>query len=113
MGAIFDLNIEYYDSFETYNHKFLNHKKYPLMLKGAKNLHQIQISNENKHSIIFGNESSGLVDEYLQYGKSIFIPHSSRIDSLNLPMAVGITLMHFSKHEFEKMDELMFSSYNE
>ena len=53
------------------------------------------------HSLVFGNESSGLPDEYLNYGQSIFIPHSHHIDSLNLSMALGITLAHFSKDEFK------------
>ncbi|MFQ7172694.1 MAG: TrmH family RNA methyltransferase [Thomasclavelia ramosa] len=46
--------------------------------------------------MVFGNESSGLPDDYLKYGQSVFIPHSDKIDSLNLSMALGITLCHFS-----------------
>ena len=57
MGAMFHLNIEYFDSFED-------------------------------------------------YGKSIFIPHSHHIDSLNLSMALGMTLMHFSKDEFKDKEVL-------
>ena len=50
------------------------------MLKGAKNIHSIE-PNEKNHSLVFGNESSGLPDEFLNYGQSIFIPHSDKIDS--------------------------------
>ena len=39
----------------------------------AKNIHQITAAN-NKHSLVFGNESSGLPDDYLKYGQSVFIP---------------------------------------
>jgi TrmH family RNA methyltransferase len=99
MGAIFQLNIEYYDSFEEYYQKYKHHEFYPLMLKGAKNIHQIQ--TQQIHTLVFGNESSGLPDEYLNYGQSVFIPHSDSIDSLNLSMALGLTLFHFSSLSFK------------
>lgn len=109
MGAIFDLNIQYFDTFEEYYQQYKTHDMYPLMLKGAKNIHQIELNPEKKHSVIFGNESSGLPDEYLNYGQSVFIPHSNYIDSLNLSMALGITLMQFSKEQFKNLDALEFS----
>lgn len=104
MGAIFHLNIKYYDSFETYYEQYRHHEFYPLMLKGAKNIHKV--STHRIHSLVFGNESSGLPDTYLQYGQSVFIPHSSSIDSLNLSMALGLTLFHFSKEQFEDKEVL-------
>lgn len=107
MGSLFDLNIEYFDSFEDYYHRYRHHDMYPLMLKGATNIHQLDIQ-ETYHSIIFGNESSGLSDDYLNYGQSVFIPHTSKIDSLNLSMALGITLTLFSKAKFKEMDVLTF-----
>lgn len=100
MGAIFNINFEYFDSFNEYIQKYPERNIYPLMLKGAKNIHLIEPDNQN-HSLVFGNESSGLPDEFLHYGQSIFIPHSDKIDSLNLSMALGITLYHFSKDEFK------------
>ncbi len=105
MGAMFHLNIEYFDSFEDYLKRFPNHDIYTLMLKGATNIHKVE-PKEGYHSLVFGNESSGLPDEYLDYGKSIFIPHSHHIDSLNLSMALGMTLMHFSKDEFKDKEVL-------
>ena len=105
MGAIFHLNIEYFDSFEDYLKRFPSHDIYTLMLKGATNIHKVE-SPKGYHSLVFGNESSGLPDEYLDYGKSIFIPHSHHIDSLNLSMALGMTLMHFSKDEFKDKEVL-------
>lgn len=104
MGAIFHLNIQYYDDFMTYYDKFKNHEFYPLMLKGAKNIHKV--STNHIHSLVFGNESSGLPDEYLAYGQSIFIPHTMSIDSLNLSMALGLTLFHFSQNQFMNQDVL-------
>lgn len=104
MGAIFHLSIQYYDDFESYYHQYQHHEFYPLMLKGAKNIHQV--SSHHLHSLIFGNESSGLPDCYLQYGQSVFIPHSQHIDSLNLSMALGLTLFHFSKEQFQNQSVL-------
>lgn len=104
MGAIFHLNIKYYDNFKDYYNEYNDREYYPLMLKGATNIHKI-VTN-NTHSLIFGNESSGLDDSYLNYGKSVFIPHSNEIDSLNLSMALGLTLFHFSKGIFKDIKEL-------
>lgn len=100
MGAIFNINFEYFDSFDDYMKKYPNRHIYSLMLKGATNIHLVE-PDKVHHSLVFGNESSGLPDEFLNYGQSIFIPHSPKIDSLNLSMALGITLCHFSKDEFK------------
>lgn len=104
MGAIFHINVEYFDTFEEYYKKYSNNKMYPMMLKGATNIHQIECNEI--HSIILGNESSGLDDSYLNYGQSVFIPHSNLIDSLNLSQALGIALYHFSQNEFKNKNTL-------
>lgn len=104
MGAIFHLNIMYFDDFKTYYEAYHHHEFYPFMLKGAKNIHHVH--SYKKHSLIFGNESHGLDDTYLQYGQSVFIPHNESIDSLNLSMALGIALFHFSKEHFYQRKEL-------
>lgn len=98
MGAIFDLNIQLFDSFEEY---VLNNNKqnlYPFMLQAKQTLQSL--SNENKKlpfSLIFGNEGSGLDNSYLKLGRSIIIQHSQNIDSLNLPISVSIALYEFTK----------------
>ena len=98
MGAIFSLRVKYYDRFEDYYQEY-DHEMYPFMLKGAKNIHQVKPTGA--YSLIFGNESSGLDDSFLHYGQSVFIPHSNRIDSLNLSQSLGIGLYHFTSAEFE------------
>lgn len=100
MGAIFNIKFEYYNNFEEYLKKYSERHIYLLMLKGAKNIHMVE-AGDFKHSLVFGNESSGLPDEFLNYGQSVFIPHSNKIDSLNLSMALGIALAHFSINEFK------------
>ena len=50
MGAIFHLNVCYYDDFETYYQQYKHHEFYPLMLKGAKNIHQVE--SLSLHSLV-------------------------------------------------------------
>lgn len=97
MGAMFQIRFHYYDSFEDYL-KEHHHHIYCLMLKGATSIHHIE--KKEPYSVVFGNESSGLPDEFLNYGKSVLIPHTNHIDSLNLSMALGITLYEFTKNSF-------------
>lgn len=104
MGALFSLRIHYYESIDEYLKEFGDHQCYPFMLKGAKNIHQV--TPVTPHSLIFGNESSGLDDIYMTYGQSVFIPHTNAIDSLNLAQSVGIGLFHFSQDAFNKQEVL-------
>lgn len=104
MGALFSLRIHYYESIDEYLKEFGDHHCYPFMLKGAKNIHQVK--PVTPHSLIFGNESSGLDDIYMTYGQSVFIPHTNAIDSLNLAQSVGIGLFHFSQEAFNKQEVL-------
>lgn len=99
MGSLFSIHIQRFKSFDDYYREYPNHEFYPFMLKGAKNIHDIQTNK--KHSLIFGNESKGLDDSYLKIGQSVFIPHSHLIDSLNLSQSIGIGLYHFSKDKFK------------
>jgi TrmH family RNA methyltransferase len=47
---------------------------------------------EKPYALVFGDESSGLGEEYQQFGTSLRIPQANEVDSLNLALAVGITL---------------------
>jgi TrmH family RNA methyltransferase len=47
--------------------------------------------------LVFGNEAKGLDDSFLKEGTSVVIKHTNNIDSLNLPIAVGIAIYEFSK----------------
>ncbi len=93
MGSIFGINIELFTSFEEYISKYNKHKIYTFMLDGKENINNVK--EENIHSLVFGNESSGLDDSYKEYN-SVVIPHSNEIDSLNLTIAIGISLYEFS-----------------
>lgn len=95
MGSIFSINIELYNSIEDYTN-VNNNTKYPFMLQAKTPLQSL--SNKiTPHTLIFGNEASGLESKYLNIGTPLIIKHSSNIDSLNLSMSVGIALYEFNK----------------
>lgn len=97
MGAIFQTNIVAFNSLEDYINLYPNHVLYPFMLNGKYSLDEIKLSKSNNYSLIFGNESTGLDNKYLQIGKSVFIPKSNYVDSYNLSIAVGIAMYYFNR----------------
>lgn len=97
MGALFNLSFEYFDHFSDYQARFPR-QLYPFMTDG-----KIALGETNfkpPFTLIFGNESAGLPEDYLSVGTSVAIPHSQQIDSLNLPIAVGIALYEATKGTF-------------
>ena len=60
------------------------------MLKGSETLNQVTGKVQRPLSLVFGNEARGLPDAFAEYGIPVRIPHSNRIDSLNLAIAAGI-----------------------
>ena len=99
MGALFHVEIEYFDSIKAYCDKFPNHLRYAFMLsKSAKALTDIEF--KEPCSLIFGNEASGLPTEYADFCEPIIIKHSSNIDSLNLSMAVGIAIFEYTRNNW-------------
>lgn len=95
MGAIFNINIQLFDSFKDYEN-VNNNCKYPFMLQSTKTLQALE-KKECPHTLIFGNEASGLDASYKNIGTPLLIEHTKQIDSLNLSMSVGIALYEFSK----------------
>ena len=88
MGALFNINFVHYDSFDDYKKEY-SHNLYPFMLKAKTKLKDTTFIKP--YSLIFGNEATGLPDNFLEYN-SVIIPHSHAIDSLNLPIAVSIAI---------------------
>ena len=99
MGAIFNVNIEYFSSTQEYKSRF-NNNLYPFMLKAENNITNIEF--KQPYTLIFGPESSGLDDSYLNEGTPVVIKHSNLIDSLNLPIAVSIALYESDKQISKK-----------
>jgi TrmH family RNA methyltransferase len=95
MGAVFSLNIEYFSSFGDYRERFKNNKLYSFMLDAKRTLSKTEFTPP--FSLIFGNEAHGLPAEFSGFSETVVIPHSAKIDSLNLPIAAGIA-MYFVKN---------------
>ncbi|NWG17458.1 MAG: TrmH family RNA methyltransferase [Chloroflexi bacterium] len=90
MGALFQLNFQYFESFDVYRAAFGGHHLYPFMTDGAARLPEVAF--QPPFTLIFGNESSGLPPMFRDVGTSVRIPQRPAIDSLSLPIAVGIAL---------------------
>jgi RNA methyltransferase, TrmH family len=87
MGAVFQVNFAYFDSFNDYHAAFGLHA-YPFMTDGAMSIQEADFIEP--FALVFGSESSGLTPGYHAVGTSVTIPHSTAIDSLNLSVAIGI-----------------------
>ena len=97
MGAIFGLNVRYYDDFEAYRTEFPEHALYPFMLDASVPLSEGVKNKKTPFALIMGNEGSGLPAEFAQLGQALRIPHSQAIDSLNLSIAAAIGMYAFAQ----------------
>lgn len=100
MGAFFRVRVHSFNSFEEYINTAGKRDFYPFMLKG-RDLEgfEPEKSCNRPCSLIFGNESRGLDDSYLEVGTPLCIRHLDTVDSLNLTIAAGIA-MHWQYHTF-------------
>lgn len=88
MGAVFALNVKEYAKIEDYRKDFPEHALYPFMLSASTPIDEVDFVSP--YSLVFGNEARGLPDEYAALGRSVIIPCSSNVDSLNLSVAAAI-----------------------
>ena len=95
MGAVFHMNIEYFDSLKDYRSSFNNNL---YLFRTGENSNIRETAFLKPFTLVFGNESSGLQDDLGVEGISVSIPHSGKIDSLNLSVAAGIALYESSKY---------------
>lgn len=96
MGAFFRMRVMAFDDFGAYRAVCGRRELYPFMLDGAIPLSETVKTRGEPYSMIFGNEASGLPAEFAKIGKSVFIPQSEDIDSLNLAVAVSIGAYAFT-----------------
>ena len=96
MGAIFMLNVVEFEDVESYL-KSNTYQKYFFMLNGKNVLGSFNTPKEN-YALVFGNEAHGLPNQLLTAGNSVVIKHSNKIDSLNLPISVGMALYEFNRN---------------
>ena len=97
MGAAFSLNVRHFDSFEAYREEYPDRLLFPFMLTGAVPLEEAVRRANGPYALVFGNEATGLPEAFSQMGISTLIPHSARIDSLNLAIAAGIGMHAFAQ----------------
>ena len=90
MGAVFSTRFQYFDGFGQYQERYGDREYYPFMLQAKKSIYDFDPAGA--FSLIFGNEATGLPEEFLRVGSPVIIPHSGRIDSLNLPIAASIAM---------------------
>lgn len=95
MGAIFGLNVRYYDDFDQYRAQFPAHALYPFMLDASVPLAQAAAQKQAPFALVMGNEGSGLPPAFARLGQPVRIPHSGEIDSLNLAVAAAIGMYAF------------------
>lgn len=105
MGAMFQLNVMEFDCFDDYIAQYKSHVMYPFMLHASRPLEEsvhIFKQSDKPASFIFGNEGSGLPEEFSQLENPTRILHNNSIDSLNLANAVAIALYAFTEGSFTK-----------
>jgi TrmH family RNA methyltransferase len=90
MGALFAMRVRAFDSFEVYTAECADRAFYMFMTGGAIPLAEASRGAPENYSLVFGNEQSGLPGELAAMGRSVYIPQSDAIDSLNLATAAAI-----------------------
>lgn len=98
MGAVFKIRFHVYSSYEEYEKLYPEHEKFPFMLDGDSTLSINDSPSSKLFTLIYGNEASGLPSEYKNVGQSIYIPQSDDVDSLNLPISVGVGSFIFTRN---------------
>ena len=89
-----------HSSFHSYDQEYGGEREqYPFMLSGKYPLGSLEHPEGRCCSLIFGNEARGLDICYFNVGKSVVIPHTHSIDSLNLALAVGMGIYEFCKNK--------------
>lgn len=102
MGALFHLNIEFFDDFPQYLAAYGQGRDiFPFMLDGGVVLTPQSVPKTNCYTLVFGNEATGLPAEFQHYGQSLFIRQSDEVDSLNLAVSVAIGAFLFTSQNPE------------
>jgi TrmH family RNA methyltransferase len=98
MGAMFSLRLHVYDHFDAYRADFPSHALFPFMLTGSATLEEaLAAPLPEKWTLVFGNEGSGLPDQFSALGQAVRIPSNDRVDSLNLSVAAAIGIYAFTR----------------
>ena len=97
MGAIFQLRVKTYNTFEEWEAENPGRPLYPFMLQASVPMEDVLGKPLPQNwTLVFGNEGSGLPAEYATRGQPVRIPSNDRVDSLNLSIAAGIGIYAFA-----------------
>lgn len=89
MGAIFQINFKYFDRFSDYQNTYPRNI-YPFITGARLDLEEVNF--HPPFALVFGSEGAGLPPEFHKIGTGVKISQEKGIDSLNLSIAVGISL---------------------
>ena len=95
MGAMLRVQAAHFDDFAAYRAAYPAHAPYPFMLTGSRPLREAACGARLPFALIFGNEASGLPEEFAGTGQSVRIPQSGSVDSLNVAAAAAIGIYAF------------------
>ncbi|MCA9389844.1 TrmH family RNA methyltransferase [candidate division WWE3 bacterium] len=91
MGALFQIQVQYFESFREYREQFQDHHLYFYTLEDGNDSESAKM--QTPATYVFGNEGEGIPHMYLEEGTAVQIPfETQKIDSLNLSVAIGIAL---------------------
>lgn len=96
MGALFRINFRNYSSFNEYEAVFPGHTFFPFMTGAKISLTYESCPETPLFSLVFGNEASGLPENFPHGGGSIKILQSPLVDSLNLSVAASVGMYIFA-----------------
>ena len=96
MGAVFSLNVNEFPSFEAYQEAAGRRMYFPFMLQSSVSLEEIE-GCDSPFTLIFGNEGTGLPASFASIGRTVRIPQSDEVDSMNLSVAAAIAMYSFRK----------------
>ncbi len=102
MGAIFHMNISYFEDFKSYSDLYCQGRDaderrcFSFMLTANERLTADKAPKSKLFTLIFGNEAAGLPAEYAKWSTPVLIPQSDEVDSLNLTVAAGIGMYVFT-----------------
>lgn len=94
MGALFSLRLQRFKDIESYREAFPLHQGYAFMTERSVKLQDIE-QIHSPHSLIFGNESSGLPEHYAELFRAVSIEMDDAIDSFNITIAAAIAMYGF------------------
>lgn len=96
MGSIFKISIEEFETIEDYLSIYGQRDIFSFILSSKDQAYLDQVESRGKFSLIFGSEGPGLPQYFEDIGRSVKIPQSQEVDSLNLTIASSLAMYHFA-----------------